>query len=508
MKKYALTVISMLLLLVSACTPKDGGELSFIDETAENKEEAGTSSYESEAPVFPRDYVEEVSSYNRFISSEDRIYFTTTQFYESDNVIILEADPVDMTYRPLCQKPGCTHEDNSCYAYFHRTSSEEYCGWDFQGYDDGLYQYVIPKKAEEPVMQLLKYDPLGKTAPVVAYEIPVEGLLHLTESAEIYPECCLHRGYAVISSEKLEEPNPDLQEEEAPDPSEDEDYDPANPYNEMANMRYDRTIYLSLYDLEKQKMITAFEKTYPNMNHCWGNVYIVDDEIYMFVEQMEMHPFTRTDENGTSAYDIRYELEEIEIYRIALSEDPKPELLFEGKIPSIDSIGMIHFGNDSMDFLTRLTEDCEFGNKHDLVLMNLDFSTGTIRNRNTLFNGSEDAINDGANGFMSMAFFSDGYILGKSFMEVPDLSNPASSVSGERFIIFDMNGEKESEFTFQEELPYADRTHYFGLNICGVGRDCIYCNNSTEDHILLLRVPLDGSEVRYFKPAEGTEEAS
>ena len=78
MKKYALTVISMLLLLVSVCTPKDGGELSFIDETAENKEEAGTSSYESEAPVFPRDYVEEVSSFNRFISSEDRIYFTTT----------------------------------------------------------------------------------------------------------------------------------------------------------------------------------------------------------------------------------------------------------------------------------------------------------------------------------------------------------------------------------------------------------------------------------------------
>lgn len=91
-----------------------------------------------------------------FVETEEGCY------YQSDTMVYFIPRGSDSAY-PLCGKPNCTHEDESCNAY---------CGWGY-GYYNGLLYYITPSENYDSI-ELVRMNLDGSNHTVVSHYEPQE----------------------------------------------------------------------------------------------------------------------------------------------------------------------------------------------------------------------------------------------------------------------------------------------------------------------------------------------
>ena len=486
-------IICIFLLTLSACTGKKEESLAFIDETKteDGSEKESVPVKEPEKPVsFSKDMAQE--SHYDFWCGSGKYYFKTVGYGESGP--LYEADPVSMTYRPLCKKEGCLHNDDGCYARLIKNEKGTHTDT-LQLYGDGIYEPVVRETGDgSGVLEYLKIDPNGRKPKQTVWEIPLDGLMFTTESYQVFPTSRLHRGYCVIESTKQEEgEKADLKEELGEDTGDGRGYDPSNPFNEMAATRHNDTSYVAVYDLEKKSMQTVFEKRYEGVSYAWTYTIAEDDKLYIIVRTEMYHPVTITAEDGHKDYDVEYDSTSWDIYCWQFGSQEPAEFLFSGKL--FDGFSGLWFRNGQMLMLDQRDKTNAPGSRGSIYLSNLDLSTGKVTEIGMIYEESE--TRDGLAG----AYFLDGMILGSKYTEDPRDNNYQENVP-QVLTIFNLNAEKEIDLRFNEDLPTLAESYRYGPGIGGTDGQALYCNNSTKDREIFYIIPLNGDPVQYFTPAE------
>ena len=508
MKRIFAAMVVSVLLLLSACGQKPEESLSFVDETSVGAEQEGSSkeagktggteqteSTKQMGVLFSKDWDQHYwTSTMSGIISGNRLYFPSAALKNTGDRFLYEADPVKMSYRPLCKKPGCQHDDSGCYAFLPMDGEDGHWNGTYQAYDDGIYLAV--SSADEGtggVTRILKIDPEGKKPKTPVYEIPMDGLMYVTNEYQVYPEVWLHRGYAVINASSQSEAG-SLEtdgEEISPEESE-EEIDPQNPYNQMARIRNDYKLYISVYDLEKEEMTPVMTAVRTNVSYAYANVKAYGDELYIQIFSVNYHAGSVENDEGEKEYTLEDVYGDTEIYRWTLGSSEAPEKVYRGKLP-FQYNPNIRIDQGRILMLGELSEDLGDCKEGDSVLLSMDPETGAF--------GTPKKIPETADGkYPSGLTYGDGYIIFKSVGEDPEATGYEAGT--ETFEIYDTEGEKINEFTVQEKLPSFFEAYALGAGIIGGDSEYLYCSNSTAEKPLFYRISLNDGTVEYFTAAE------
>ncbi len=497
MKRFAVFSICMLILLSGLCAcQKDGGEdLAFVEKTESgNSQEDGSSGKtEAEKPVsFSKDW-NQGNSYN-FWAGPGMAYYAAN----NGNIITLyAADPLSMTYRPLCRKEGCLHNDEGCFATLFKEENGLHNTGKVQPYDDGLYEQLVRETDDDSaVLEYYRIDPDGKKPKQKVWDIPLDDLYFAAENYHVYPTALLHRGNCIIESTKHEEGDPaDLQEELGEENGDGQGYTPANPYNQIAATRSNETIYVSVYDLEKKTMQKVLEKTYESISWTAATLIPLGDDLYIITRPTCYRPAAITSEDGHKDYDLMAESPVWDIYRWHFGSEAPAERIYSGELCT--DCGGMWLQEGQLMYLDLRGRTYEGGSRGAFVLCSLDLSSGKNSDIAVLYEESETR-----NG-QADAYFMNGMVIGRKFDKDRTEINYSENVP-ETISVFNLNGEKELDLPFSEELPPIYPGFYGGAGITGTDGQVLYCSSSNSEQILFYMIPLNGDPVQYFTPADDT----
>ena len=173
MKKLCLVLAAILVVLLAAC-----------GKTAENAETTVSGTSESEMST----------AYELKVAPEDRnqafgwetFVETPEAYYYGWEHLIFFCPRNDTTFRPLCGKPNCLHNDENCNAWF--------AGSDFGYYNGALYATANPIGFDSPMLAVIKIELDGTDRREVA-QVDVSEVMRLGYS------CTFHHGKLFIQSQ-------------------------------------------------------------------------------------------------------------------------------------------------------------------------------------------------------------------------------------------------------------------------------------------------------------------
>ncbi|MBR6406291.1 MAG: hypothetical protein IKS18_08910 [Lachnospiraceae bacterium] len=463
----------LLAALLSACSKKTDESLAFIDETEKmtSEESSASGTYDSQSSaVFTRDWNQNVSE--AFGFGGDQVYYAV-------NKTVYAVDLHESTYRPLCQKPGCEHRDESCYAWLGDSRAEE---GSFQVYEDGLYQAVyIREDPENPILRCQRIDPRGEKPKRIAYEIPLRDLSSSADQFQADPQALLHRGYAVIHSTAQLDP------EEPWDPKTEEDYDPENPWNEtVRTMHYDFQHDVSLFNLETGELTPLLSADVKGRAHSSVRLLPYGDELLIIISSQRGRPEKETDGNGSESYSLGFIYDQPEIYRFRFGSAEAPQKIEVPPLPFDDPTA--NFAVDHGEIL-MIGERTDENGRTALTLCSLDPDSGELSPGKEICELRDDRL--------VFANYGDGYLYLRDFRGNPYVSD--GEFTGEDFTILDYSIEMLSTFSFNETLPSCG--YSFGAEVHGSDAEYLYCKAESDDDLRLYRIPIDGRPAEFFTDA-------
>lgn len=177
MKKICLLLTAIFVLLLAACskTPKD-------TETAAPVSGVASGESEPSAPyalkVAPEDR-NQAFGWETFVETPEAYYYGWEH-------LIFFCPRNDTTFRPLCGKPNCLHNDENCNAWF--------AGFNFGYYNGALYATANPIGFESPMLSVVRIELDGTNHREVA-QVDVSEVMRLGYS------CTFHHGKLFIQGQ-------------------------------------------------------------------------------------------------------------------------------------------------------------------------------------------------------------------------------------------------------------------------------------------------------------------